>query len=142
MTNPGPASFDAVDPFDLPEWLGDLDVTWAPRHGMREGHLVTGDLSAADQCLGCDLLAVDEAYPAPVADDGVRLKAHQAWRNGEVLLIRYADRLTLAVPGTRFSADLALDALARLARAVGSSPSRYAALLKIGTERPRGRTGR
>ena len=142
MTSTEPATYDAVDPFDLPEWLGDHDVTWAPQRGMREGHLVTGDLTAAEHALGCDLLAVDEAYPAPVAGDDVRLRAHQAWRNGEVLLIRHDGRLTLAVPGTRFSADLALDALSRLARAVGSSPSRYAALLKIGAERPPGRSGR
>ncbi|MGI8521941.1 MAG: hypothetical protein ACR2K3_01320 [Nocardioides sp.] len=142
MTSTGTASYDAVDPFDLPEWLGDQDVTWTPQTGMREGHLVAGDLTAGDHLLGCDLLAIDEAYPAPVADDGVRLRAHQAWRNGEVLLIRYADRLTLAVPGTRFNADLGLDALSRLARAVGSSPGRYAALLKIGTERPRGGSDR
>ena len=87
-------------------------VTWSA------GRL-TGD--APDQ--PCDLLAVDEAYPVPVADDGTRLLAHQAWQHGQVLLIAYDGRLALAVPGNRFTADLALDALDRLARAVGA-PSR------------------
>ena len=84
--------------------------------------------------MACDLLAVDEAYPVPVADQDVRHDAHQAWRHGQVLLVGPDDRLTLAVPGTRFGPDLVLDALARLAKAVGA-PDRYAVLLRIGTDR-------
>ena len=38
----------------------------------------------------------------------------------------------LAAPGTRFDPDLVLDALGRLARAVGAHAERYAALLRIG----------
>ena len=64
----------------------------------------------------CDLLAVDEAYPKPVADDELRHQTHQAWRHGEVLLVSYDDRLTLAVPGTSFTAEKVLEALARLAQ--------------------------
>lgn len=128
-----------VDPFDLPEWLGVGQVVWRADEGLRNGHLVAGRFSSGDDVLSCDLLAVDEAYPAPVTDDDSRLRAHQAWRHGQVLLGSYADRLVLAAPGTRFDADRVLDTLARLARAVGGSPDNMAALIRIGAERQRGR---
>jgi hypothetical protein len=92
--------------------------------------------SDGHQPLPCDLLAVDEAYPVPVADELVRHDAHQAWRHGQVLLVGVDDRLTLAVPGTGFTADLVLDALARLAKAVGASAEHYTVLLRIGASKP------
>lgn len=126
-----------VDPFDLPDWLGVDDVTWSADSGLRTGYAVPGALTGdGREPLPCDLIAVDEAFPEAVADERVRHDAHQAWRHGEVLLVSAADRLTLAVPGTRFDADRVLDALARLAKAVGASPDRYAVLLRIGTDRP------
>lgn len=122
-----------LDPFDLPDWLGTAQVTWSARDGLHTGHLVAGLLEAAGvEPVACDLLAVDEAYPAPVAGDEVRHSAHQAWRHGEVHLVDRSGRLTIAVPGTAFTADLVLDALDRLARAVGASAERYAALLRLG----------
>lgn len=127
-----------VDPFDLPEWLGEGDVTWAAESGLRTGHHILGILTGTGTgtALPCDLLAVDEAYPTPVAPDDTRLLAHQAWRHGQVYLLeRRADqgpRLTLAVPGTAFSADLVLDVIGRLAKAVGASAERYAVSLRIG----------
>ncbi|MCW2794271.1 MAG: hypothetical protein JWO76_3369 [Nocardioides sp.] len=135
-----PPPLDPVDPFDLPEWLGESEVTWTPEVGVRTGHHVVGLLSGdADNAheLACDLLAVDEAYPAPVADDQTRLRAHQAWRHGQILLVAHDGRLTLAIPGTAFTADQVLDALSRLAKAVGVSPDRFAARLRIGAESPR-----
>jgi hypothetical protein len=66
----------------------------------------------------------------------VRHDAHQAWRYGQVLLVSVDDRLTLAVPGTRFDADLVLDAMSRLAKAVGASPEHYTVLLRIGVSKP------
>ena len=97
MTDPAAA----VDPFDLPSWLGDGAVTWVPDCGISRVALLPGRLCATGQeDLPCDLLAVDEAYPAPVADDDVRTLAHQSWRHGQVHLVSYAGRLTLAVPGT------------------------------------------
>lgn len=124
-----------VDPFDLPEWLGVGEVVWHADQGLRTGHLVAGRLVAGDDSLACDLLAVDEAYPVPVTNDGSRLRAHQAWRHDQVLLGSYGDRLVLAVPGTRFDAERVLDTLARLARAVGGSPDNMAALLRIGADK-------
>jgi hypothetical protein len=129
----GSPSVSEVDAFDLPEWLGEGLVTWTPDHGIHDSHLVGGTLSGGDdQTLPCALLAVDEAYPKPVADDELRHQAHQAWRHGQVLLVSYDDRLSLAVPGTAFTAELVLDTLARLAKAVGAAPESYAVLLRLG----------
>ena len=127
-----------VDPFDLPDWLGSGRVTWQPDQGIRVGHLVRGLLTGVGgDRLPCDLFAVDEAYPAPVTDDATRTRSHQAWRHGQVLLLSYDDRLTMAVPGRDFGANRVIDALARLALAVGASPDDFAALLRLGTDRSR-----
>ena len=128
-----------VDPFDLPGWLGECDVTWEAAAGLRSGHLVAGRVYAEagdhGRDLPCDLLAVDEAYPEPVAADDLRSRAHQAWRHGQVLLVERDTRLTLAVPGRDFDAERVLDALGRLAKAVGAAPDRYAVRLRITTTR-------
>ena len=121
-----------VDPFDLPDWLGVEHVTWESESGLRSGHVVAGRILAGDHGHACDLLAVDEAYPAPVVDDDVRVRAHLSWRHGQVLVVERDGRLTLAVPGREFDAELVLDALARLAKAVGASPDHFAARLRIG----------
>lgn len=122
-----------VDPFDLPDWLGTEDVVWRADSGLHSGHLVAGRLTGAGHDdLACDLLAVDQAYPRPVTDDTSRLRVHQAWRHGQVLVGRYDDRLALAAPGNAWTAELVLDVLDRLARAVGARPERFAALLRIG----------
>ncbi len=122
-----------LDPFDLPEVLGDGDVVWRSVDSLASGHLVQGVLTASDSSeLACDLLAVDEAYPAPVASEALRLRAHQAWRHGQVQLVSYAGRLTLLVPGTAFTADTTLEAVARLAKALGAPPSAFAVRLRLG----------
>jgi len=129
-----------IDPFDLPEWLGTGGVVWRADEGLQTGHLVRGRLTAdqpdqraeASQEIVCDLLAVDEAYPAPVVDDATRLRVHQAWRHGQVVIGEHGSRMVLAVPGTRFGPELVLDALGRLARAVGARAERYAVLLRLG----------
>lgn len=128
-----PHAISDVDPFDLPDWLGTEDVVWRADSGLHSGHLVSGRLTAeGHEDLACDLLAVDEAYPRPVTDDASRLRVHQAWRHGQVLVVEYDDRLSLAAPGTGWTAELVLDVLDRLARAVGGRPERFAALLRIG----------
>jgi hypothetical protein len=126
------ASIIDIDPFDLPEWLGTHDVVWRSDAGLRTGHLVPGRLTAdGTDDVVCDLLAVDEAYPEPVVDDATRLRVHQAWRHGQVVIGELDSRMVLAVPGTGFGPDLVLDALGRLARAVGARAERYAALLRL-----------
>ena len=121
----------AVDPFDLPEWLGTEDVTWTATSSMSREHRVAGRLEAGDKSLDCDLLAADQAFPVPVLADDWRSEAHQAWSYGQVLLVEYDERLTLAVPGTAFDADLVLETLARLAKAVGGTPSRFMVRLRL-----------
>lgn len=128
---PGPATVAEADPFDLPEWLGTSEVTWTALSSVRGEHLVTGEIGTAGAALGCDLLAADQAFPVPVLDDHWRRNAHQSWTHGQVLLVEYDGRLTLAVPGTEFTADLVLEALARLAKAVGVKPSRFVAALRL-----------
>ena len=94
-----------------------------------------GRLTAAQPTteLPCDLLAVDEAYPAPVADDRTRLRDAPglAARPGAPGVVpRTGSRWPC--PGTSFTADRVLDALSRLAKAVGASADQYAARLRIG----------
>ncbi|MFC6285260.1 hypothetical protein ACFP3Q_03775 [Nocardioides sp. GCM10027113] len=135
MTAPDP--LPAVDPFDLPEWLGEGEVTWSAETGVRRGHRVPGELAGErGDRLPCDLLAVDHAHPAPVADDTTRTETHLAWRHGQILLVESEGRLTLAVPGSGFTADLVLDAVGRLAKAVGAPPDHYVARLRIAADGP------
>lgn len=128
-----------LDPFDLPDWLGDGPVAWATDRGL-EGHLVAGCLTGAGgETLACDLLAVDQAYPAPVLDDAVRTRVHQTWRHGQVLLLTGAGRATVAAPGTSWTADGVLDAFTRVARAVGSDPARWSVRLGLAAQDSRRR---
>ena len=123
---------EPVDPFDLPDALGTHEVVWRADDGLG-GHLVRGRLEpTGSEPVPCDLLAVDEAFPVPVADDETRLQAHQAWRHGEVHLGSYDGRLTLLVPGASFAPDVVLDAVGRLARALGADRASYAVLLRLG----------
>lgn len=122
-----------VDAFDLPDWLGEGEVTWASDDVTRTGSSVAGCLLGLDaQRHPCDLLAVDLAYPAPIVDEQLRTAAHQAWQHGQVLLLDRDGRTTLAVPGTSFSADLVLDAVTRLAKAVGARTSAFSVRLRLG----------
>jgi hypothetical protein len=98
---------------------------------VRQAHRVDGELSAGSHVLACDLLAADQAYPQPVLDEKWRQQAHRTWTHGQVLLIEYDGRLTLAAPGTSFTADGVLETLARLARAVGVPPERFVAAVRL-----------
>ncbi len=121
----------AVDPFDLPEWLGTSQVTWTAQGSIRDTHLVRGELTSDEERLPCDMLAADRAYPQPVLSEPWRHDAHQAWTYGQVLLLEYGGRLTLAVPGSEFTADVLLEGLGRLAKAVGVPPSRFLTVLRL-----------
>jgi hypothetical protein len=120
-----------VDPFDLPEWLGTEDVVWTAVTSVHGGHLVRGELTGGAEPLACDLLGADQAFPQPVLDDEWRRTVHQTWTYGQVLLVEYEGRLTLAVPGTSFTADRVLEAIGRLAKAVGVKPGRFVAALRL-----------
>ena len=123
-----------LDPFDLPEWLVVDDVVWEALEPVADQTVAKGALRPTDGSSGSlrlDLLAVDSAWPVPACSAGDRRAAHQAWHFGEVVVLRHDDVPALGVPTSRFSADLALEALRRFARAVGSDPKRYAARLRL-----------
>src|SRR3954470_12895264 len=83
-----PVRIEELDPFDLPDWVGEGTVVWSAAQGL-SGHLVAGSLSGSGETLACDLLAVDQAYPAPVVDEATRTRVHQSWRHGQVLLLSH-----------------------------------------------------
>lgn len=124
--------FADLDPFELPDWLGSGRVTWRPDEGTVAGSLIHGELaSEAGDAVDCDLVAVDQAYPRPIAPDDVRTGAHLAWHHGQVHVTRRDGRPTLLVPGATITADLALEALGRLAQAVGARRGNFQALLQV-----------
>ncbi len=127
------AAVEPVDPFDLPEWVGEGRVVWRASTSLASSHLVSGELGAADggPTLACDVLACDAAYPLPVLSEAWRHDAHQAWTLGEVLLLQYDGRPSLVVPGTAVTAELTLEAVRRLARAVGSKADRFTVALRL-----------
>lgn len=127
---PGPV-LEAVDAFDLPEWLGTSPVTWSASSSVRDAREITGTLSDGGDELACDLLAADVAYPAPLLPESWRRQAHQSWEHGQVLLLARDGRLTLAVPGTAYSADGVLESLGRLAKSVGATPDRFTVCLRL-----------
>lgn len=121
-----------VDPFELPDWLGVEPVTWVGETSLdNEHHLVRGSLSAASGTLACDVLACDLAYPRPVLGEQWRADAHHAWVRGEVLLVHDQDRLTLAAPGASVTAELVLEGVRRLAKAVGAPTDRFTVALRL-----------
>jgi hypothetical protein len=122
---------EPVDAFDLPDWLGTAEVTWTALSSVRGANRIQGLLRAQECELACDLVAADVAYPEPLLSETWRRQAHQAWEHGQVLLLSYDDRLTLAVPGTAYSADGALETVGRLAKAVGVRPGRFTVCLRL-----------
>lgn len=133
MTEPDTVAGDdvsRVDPFDLPEWLGEGEVVWTAASALTGRNRVEGELRGGDGRLGCDVLAVDQAWPQPVVTEEWRRAAHGEWTRGEVLLVDLHDRLTAVVPGTSLAADVVLEVIGRLARSVGVPPSRYLVALR------------
>ena len=126
---------ELVDAFELPDWLGTSYVSWTAASSVRGAQRIEGSLSATDPAgpepLACDLLAADVAYPQPILPDPWRRQAHQSWEYGQVLLVTYGGRLTLAVPGTAYSADGVLETVGRLAKAVGVTPGRFMVCLHL-----------
>jgi hypothetical protein len=124
-------TFVELDPFDLPDWVGEVAVAWATDEGLG-GHFVRGSLTGpSDQSLPCDLLAVDQAYPAPVLEEELRTRVHQTWSHGQVLLLTRDGRATVATPGTSYTADRVLEAFTRVARAVGADPGHWSVRLGL-----------
>ena len=126
-----PGADEAVDPFDLPEWLGEEEVSWTAVSSLGAAR-VEGRLDAGEgHALTCDLLAGDLAYPEPALGESWRTAAHAAWWRGEALLLRRDGRLTVVLPGSEVTAEPALDAVGRLAKAVGASADRFTVVLRL-----------
>jgi hypothetical protein len=114
------------DAFDLPDWVGTEAITWRSSTALGDTHRVEGELQTqAGERHDFDLLAVDRAYPAVVCSDAERHDAHQAWKFGEIVLLEVDGRVCAAVPASRFDANLACEALRRVAKAVGADRSRF-----------------
>ena len=126
-----PHVVEPADPVELPDWLGTSEVTWTALSTVRGAARIEGVLTGAGEELACDLLAADLAYPEPQLQGTWRWQAHQAWTYGQVLLVSYDGRLTLAVPGTAYSADGVLETIGRLAKAVGVAPGRFSVTLRL-----------
>lgn len=130
-TDPATGGDVEVDPFDLPDWLGTADVTWSTESRLGAQARLRGSLVAEHNEIGCDVVAADEAYPAPVVAESVRADVHRSWTHGEVHLVQRAGRLTLLVPATRLSTDDVLEALRRLAKAVGAPPGNFRVSVRL-----------
>lgn len=122
---------EPVDAFELPSWIGEETVTWVAEDSLGAGHRVRGTARGTSGSTVCDVLAGDHAYPAAALDDTVRRDMHQTWSLGQVLLLSYGERLTLAAPGRVVDADLALESVRRFAKAVGAPPHRFSVTLRL-----------
>ena len=123
-----------LDPFSLPEWLAFAQVVWEAQESVADKTVAKGRLRAVDadaEPMALDLVAVDSAWPAAECSPADRRAAHQAWHYGQVVLLDHAGVAALGVPTTSFSADAALEALRRFAKAVGSDPWRFSAHLLL-----------
>jgi hypothetical protein len=125
------APVEVVDAFDLPDWLGTSTVTWTARSSVRGAQRIEGVLASVDGELACDLMAADVAYPEPLLLDPWRRQANKAWEHGQGLLLSYDARLTLAVPGTAYSADGVLESIARLAKSLGVRPGAFVVCMRL-----------
>ncbi len=107
-------------------------MTWSAESTLTDGPVVRGVLRGADShSQQLDLVAVDAAYPVPVCSDEDRRGAHQAWQFGQVQLIDVDGRVGAAVPGSAFDANLACEAVSRVAKAVGASAARFTVLIAL-----------
>ncbi len=119
------------DAFDLPDWLGEEDLTWS-LDGPLTGSRVRGTLHGlGDHQLPLDVLCVDVAYPAPVVSELVRRECHLSWHHGEVQLLEDGTAHGLAVPASTVDADAACEALRRFAKAVAVDSGRVKVLITL-----------
>jgi hypothetical protein len=124
----------AQDPFELPDWLGVDRVCWQSTGPTGVKSVAHGRLVSLDEersALDLQIMAADRAFPTVVCSDADRRLVHQNWHYGEVTLLLVEQKLTLAIPGTTFSADLLCEAVSRLAQALGAERSRFYVLLNL-----------
>lgn len=124
-------AIQTFDPFDLPDWLGTEQVTWQGEGLLSDQPVVVGHLVSAGRSQPLDILAVDAAYPRTVCPDDSRHDAHQAWHFGELVLLEVDGRVAAAVPGVRVDANLAVDTIRRVAKAIGAPSDNFTVLLTL-----------
>ena len=125
------ATWQRSDPFELPEWLGEEDLTWS-LDGPLTAAQVRGTLHGTDEHqLGLDLVCVDVAYPAPVVGELIRRECHLSWHHGQVLVLANAGAHGLGVPTSSLDADTACEALRRFAHAIAVDVARVRVLITL-----------
>jgi len=125
------AVWQRSDPFELPEWLGEQDLTWS-LDGPLTSAQVRGTLhGSGEQELGLDLVCVDVAYPAPVVPELIRRECHLSWHHGQVQVLANAASHGLGVPASSVDADTACEALRRFARAIAVDVNRVRVLITL-----------
>ncbi len=124
-------AIQTFDAFDLPDWLGTERVTWRAEGILTDEPLVAGWLSSDQRSHPLDLLAVDAAYPRTVCSSPQRHDAHQAWYFGEVLLLESGGRVAAAVPTVSFDPNQVVDAIRRVAKALGAPSANFTVTLML-----------
>ena len=123
-----------LDAFDLPDWLGEGEVTWTSddvtRSGSLGGRLPAGRRRRRGTRATCSP-STRPTRPRWSTSRSAPLRTRPG-RHGQVLLLDRDGRAALAVPGTSFTADRVLDAVTRLAKAVGAAPASYSVRLRLG----------
>ncbi len=123
-----------VDPFDLPDWLGTREVSWAADSGLRASHLVPGSLDGGGPIVStATCWGSTGPTRAPVASR--RACGTAPTRPGSTGRCCWSRSVVGSpwpsqAPG--FTSELVLTALERLAQAVGAEPSSYAVRLRLG----------
>ncbi len=120
-----------VDAFDLPDWLGTDPVTWRAEGILAGGPRVTGRLMSGERSQPLDLVGVDAAYPRSVCSSAQRHDAHQAWHFGQVLLLESEGRVAAAVPTVTFDANLAVETIHRVAKALGAPSANFTVTITL-----------
>lgn len=129
------STWHVADPFDLPDWLGEHDLTWRADSSIG-GPCAPGVLCASEELrLPLLVLGADTAFPQAVVSPSVRTAVHQAWTYSQVALLWASDSTAgsyaLAVPSTTMDVDLVCTALRRFAKAIGIAPSRVSVHIRL-----------
>jgi hypothetical protein len=133
--------WQVADPFDLPDWLGEHELTWRTDSSLGDAQApgtlcgtakrVEGERTA-DLCLSLAVLGADTAFPLPVVSEPVRTQVHQAWTYGQVALLAGAgSSLAIGVPATSIDIDLVCEALRRFAKAIGVEPHQISLHIRL-----------
>ena len=124
-------TWQRADPFELPDWVGQEDLTWS-LDGPLSAAQVRGTVHGAEEHqIGLDIVCADVAYPAPVVPELMRRECHLSWHHGQVLVLANAVSHALGVPVSALDADTACEALRRFAAAIAVDLERVRVLIRL-----------